>query len=398
MTKRSVRSADVAGKHVLVRVDFNVPLDDDGRITDDTRIRASLPTITWLIEHDARVILASHLGRPKGKVVEGLSMAPVGERLSELLGKPVQVMASISGPDVVNQVDAMEDGDVILLENLRFDPGEEANDSSFCQDLADLADLYVNDAFGTSHRAHASTAGVANDLPAYMGLLMEDEIAALSRLLDTPQHPFVAIIGGAKVSDKIGILEHLLDRVDTLLIGGGMANTFLKAEGLEVGTSLMEEDQLDTARDILASAKMHKVTVMLPTDAVIADGINSERGQNVAITEVPADKSILDIGSETRGAFFREIRDAKTVFWNGPLGVAERPPFALGTRRVAEAVAVCDGYTVIGGGDSIAAIEQIGLASQIDHVSTGGGASLEFIEGKTLPGIAAIPDAVSEAS
>ena len=397
MTRRSVRSADVGGKHVLVRVDFNVPLEN-GHVTDDTRIRAALPTIEWLVEHDARVILASHLGRPGGKVADDLRMDPVGERLAELLDRPVQVMSTITGPDVVEAVDQMADGDIILLENLRFDPGEEANDASFCAELSDLADLYVNDAFGAAHRAHASTVGVANDLPAYMGLLLEHEIETLSRLLESPEHPFVAVIGGAKVSDKIGILGHLLDRVDTILIGGGMANTFLKAQGHEIGNSLVEEDQLDTARQLLTDAEEKKVKVVLPVDVVIADSPDDERGQNVDIDDVPADTMILDIGSQTRGAFFREIREAKTVFWNGPLGVAERPPFALGTRRVAEAVATSDAYSVVGGGDSIAALEQIGLASQIDHVSTGGGASLEFLEGKALPGIAAIPEVLSDAS
>jgi phosphoglycerate kinase len=392
MTRRSVRSADVAGKHVLVRVDFNVPLDG-GRVVDDTRIRAALPTITWLIDHGARVILASHLGRPKGKVVDALRMAPVGQRLAELLGRPVKTMTTITGRDVTEAVDAMRDGDVILLENLRFDPGEEENDADFCKALSDLADLYVNDAFGTAHRAHASTAGVANDLPAYMGLLMEKEVDTLSTLLDSPAHPFVAVIGGAKVSDKIGILGHLLDRVDAILIGGGMANTFLKAQGKEIGTSLVEDDQLDTARQLLAGAEAGKVSIVLPTDVVVAAGPDAERGRNVPVDDVPADMMILDIGSQTRGAFFREIRGAKTVFWNGPLGVAENPAFALGTRRVAEAVATSDAYSVVGGGDSIAALEQIGLASHIDHVSTGGGASLEFLEGKTLPGIAAIPEA-----
>lgn len=397
MTKRSIRSADVAGKHVLVRVDFNVPLND-GTITDDTRIRAALPTIAWLIDHDAKVILASHLGRPRGKVVDELRMAPVAAHLSTLLGRPVGAMTSISDSSVTTTVDDMENGDVILLENLRFDPGEEANDSDFARTLAELADIYVNDAFGTSHRAHASTEGVANHIPAYLGLLMEHEIETLTRLLHDPEHPFIAIIGGAKVSDKIGILEHLIDRVDAILVGGGMANTFLKADGKDVGISLLEEDQIDTASAIMERARDHEVDLLLPTDVVVAESIEADRGQTVPADDVPADQAILDIGSETASAFAGVIANAKTVLWNGPLGVAERPPFAVGTRRVAEAVAMSDGFTVIGGGDSIAAIEQIGLATHIDHVSTGGGASLEFLEGKELPGIRIIPDAPKEAS
>ena len=393
MPKRSIRSADVAGKNVLVRVDFNVPLDD-GRIADDTRMRAALPTITWLIDHDARVILASHLGRPGGKVVDELRMAPIAEHLSTLLDRPVTAMSTITGSDVTTAVDAMENGDVVLLENLRFDPGEEANDTDFAQELAELADIYVTDAFGTAHRAHASTEGVANHIPAYIGLLMEHEIETLTQLLESPGHPFVAIIGGAKISDKIGILEHLIDRVDTVLVGGGMANTFLKAKGHEIGTSLAEEDQLDTARDIMEAARERGVDIVLPTDAVVATSLDDARGENVPVSEVPADNAIFDIGSATRRKFFQTISGAKTVLWNGPLGVAERPAFAMGTRRIAEAVAISDGFTVIGGGDSIAAIEAIGLASHIDHISTGGGASLEFLEGKVLPGIAIIPDAV----
>lgn len=396
MPKRSIRTAEVAGKNVLVRVDFNVPLDA-GRIVDDTRIRAALPTITWLVDHGARVILASHLGRPGGKVVDELRLRPVAEHLSTLIERPVAAMSTITGSDVTAAVDEMQDGDIILLENLRFDPGEEANDTDFAQELAELADIYVNDAFGSSHRAHASTEGVANYLPAYIGALVEHEIESLTRLLESPEHPFIAIIGGAKVSDKIGILERLLERVDTILIGGGMANTFLKAQGIDVGTSLMEEDQLDTARTILEQAKEKGVEIVLPSDVVVAGSIDADRGENVPVTEVPNDKGIFDIGTETRRAFFAAISGARTVFWNGPLGVAERPPFALGTRRVAEAVAVSDGFTVIGGGDSIAAIEAIGLTGNIDHVSTGGGASLEFLEGRSLPGIAIIPDAIEEA-
>lgn len=397
MTKRSVKSADVAGKNVLVRVDFNVPLKN-GKVADDTRIRAALPTINWLLEHNAKLILASHLGRPGGKVIDGLRMAPVADHLSKLLHAPVKAMTSISGADVLDTVDNMADRDIILLENLRFDPGEEANDSDFAQQLAELADLYVNDAFGTSHRAHASTEGVAHLIPSYLGFLMQHEVDTLSKLLDHPDHPFVAIIGGAKVSDKIGILQHLIARVDTILVGGGMANTFLKADGYEVGRSLMEEEHLESALNILVSAARDKVEIQLPSDVVVADSIDDTRGDTVSIRDVPAEKAIFDIGSETTRAFAEVIADAKTIFWNGPLGVSEHAPFAVGTRRVAEAVAMADAFTVIGGGDSIAAIEQIGLASHIDHVSTGGGASLEFLEGKSLPGIEVIPDDTESAS
>lgn len=391
MTKRSIRSASVSGKHVLVRVDFNVPLKS-GAVADDTRIRAALPTISWLLDHNARVILASHLGRPGGKVIKDLRLEPVANHLAKLLDRPVTAMNSISGSDVLDTVDKMADGDVILLENLRFDPGEEANDSDFAQQLAELADMYVNDAFGTSHRAHASTEGVAHLLPTYLGFLMQHEVDTLSKLLEAPAHPFIAIIGGAKVSDKIGILRHLLSRVDAILIGGGMANTFLKAQGVNVGTSLMEPEHLDAARDILGRAASQKVDIVLPEDVVVAASPEESRGETRAATAVPDDKAILDIGPLTSSAFAEQIGRAQTIFWNGPLGVAERAPFAVGTRRVAEAVAMADAYTVIGGGDSIAAIEQIGLASHIDHVSTGGGASLEFLEGRTLPGIAVIPD------
>lgn len=392
MSKRSIQSADVKAKNVLVRVDFNVPLNN-GAIADDTRIRAVLPTIQWLIDHDARIILCSHLGRPGGKVVDGLSLRPIGDHLATLIQRPVRTMTSITGSDVQQTADTLVDGDVILLENLRFDPGEESNDSEFARELAELADVYVNDAFGVAHRTHASTVGVPNLIPAYLGLLMQHEVDTLSRLLDEPGHPFVAIIGGAKVSDKLAILKHLVTRVDTILIGGGMANTFLKASGHEIGHSLVELDQLDIASEILKSAAKHKVAIMLPTDVVVAVSMKESRGETIPVDQVPSDKAIFDIGKATADAFADVICDAKTVLWNGPLGVAERPPFAVGTRRVAEAVAMTEGFTVIGGGDSIAAIEQIGLGTHIDHVSTGGGASLEFLEGKSLPGIAIIPDA-----
>ena len=392
MTKRSMTSADVRGKRVLCRVDFNVPLDGD-TITDDTRIRSVLPTIEWLTEHGAKVILCCHAGRPKGKVVESMRLKPAADRLAELLGKPVTMVPEIVGDVPKAAIAEMADGDVLLLENLRFDPREEKNDPALAQELADLADIYVNDAFGAAHRAHASTAGVANYLPAYLGLLMQKEVDSLGKLLDHPERPFAAIIGGAKVSDKIAVLENLVSKVDHLLIGGGMANTFLLAQGKEVGKSLVEADKVDLAKAIMENAKNSGVTLHLPTDAVVASDIDAEAGQNVSVTAIPADQSIFDIGSETAKAYADVIAGMKTVLWNGPLGVAENPAFANGTRAVAEAVANAIGFTVIGGGDSVAAVEQLGFADKIDHISTGGGASLELLEGKELPGIAAIPEA-----
>jgi phosphoglycerate kinase len=385
-------SADVRGKRVLCRVDFNVPLEN-GEITDDTRIRAALPTIQWLVEHGAKVILCSHAGRPKGKVVEDMRLAPAAARLGELLGKPVTMVPEITG-DVPNAAIAdLQEGDVLLLENLRFDPREEENDPSMAEELAGLADIYVNDAFGAAHRAHASTAGVADYLPAYLGLLMQEEVDSLGRLLDNPQRPFAAIIGGAKVSDKIAVLENLVSKVDHLLIGGGMANTFLLAQGKEVGNSLVEADKVELANTIIAKAKDAGVELHLPTDAVVAGDIKAESGEVVLVDSIPSDQSIFDIGPETASEFAEVIAGMKTVLWNGPLGVAENPAFAGGTRAVAEAVGKADGFTVIGGGDSVAAVEQLGLADKIDHISTGGGASLELLEGKELPGIAAIPEA-----
>jgi phosphoglycerate kinase len=383
---------DVTGKRVLCRVDFNVPLSD-GQIEDDTRVRAALPTVEWLVSHKARVILCSHLGRPKGEVVEKLRLTPVAERLASLLGKPVTALDATTGPDVEATVSGMQDGDVVLLENLPFDPREEANDPAFARELAALADLYVNDAFGAAHRAHASTEGVAHLLPASLGLLMQREIDALSALLEEPGHPFVAIIGGAKVSDKLAVLQNLLDRVDHLLIGGGMANTFLLAKGHEVGKSLVERDLVDTAKDLITEAERRNVSIGLPTDVVVATSIEADLGDTVGLDAIDAEQAIFDIGPESAAAYADIIAGAKTVFWNGPLGVAENPAFANGTATVARAVAQANGFTVIGGGDSVSAIEHLGLAGKIDHISTGGGASLEFLEGKSLPGIAAIPEA-----
>ena len=391
MTRRSMTSADVRGKRVLCRVDFNVPLDGS-KITDDTRIRSALPTINWLRENGARVVLCSHLGRPKGQVKGEFRLAPAGQRLSELLGADVKIIPTTIGEEAEAAVAELKDGDVALIENLRFDPREEQNDPEFAQALARLGDIYVNDAFGAAHRAHASTAGVAEHLPAYLGLLMQKEVGALGKLLESPERPFAAIIGGAKVSDKIAVLENLVSRVNTLLIGGGMANTFLLAQGKEIGSSLVERDQLGTAGSIMDQAEAQGATVMLPTDVIVAANIKAGEGTVVSVDDVPADMAIFDIGPETAKAYAEAIASHKTVLWNGPLGVTENEAFAGGTGTVADAVAQAEGYTVIGGGDSVAAIENLGLADRIDHISTGGGASLEFLEGKTLPGIAAIPE------
>jgi phosphoglycerate kinase len=392
MSKRSLTEAQVSGKRVLVRVDFNVPLKD-GVIEDDTRIKGALPTIQCLVDHDARVILCSHLGRPKGKVVDDLRLAPVADRLSELLGRPVTQLPEITGDKVAQAIDGMSNGDVVLLENLRFDPREEKNDASLATELASLADLYVNDAFGAAHRAHASTEGVAHHLPAYLGLLMQEEIDALSGLLESPERPFVAIIGGAKVSDKMGVLENLLPKVDALLIGGGMANTFLLAAGQRVGKSLSEPDLVDTANRLVETAAERRIAIHLPLDAVVAGSIDATEGEVVSVNEIADDQAIFDIGPDSARRYAEIIGTARTILWNGPLGVAENPAFAEGTAAVAHALAAADGFTVIGGGDSVSAVEKLGIADRIDHISTGGGASLEFLEGKTLPGIAAIPEA-----
>lgn len=392
MSKRSITSADVRGKRVLCRVDFNVPLDGT-EITDDTRIEAALPTIKWLRDNKAKVILCSHLGRPKGQVVEELRMAPVGKALQSHIGKSVTVVPEIVGDVPKAAIEEMNNGDVVLLENLRFDPREEQNDASFAQELAELADLYVNDAFGAAHRAHASTVGVAEILPGYIGLLMEQEIEALSKLLENPERPFAAIIGGAKVSDKISILQNLIGKVDHLLIGGGMANTFLLAQGVKVGKSLVEDDKLELARQIMTNAEREGVKLHLPVDAVVAEDIDSYDGFEVPIEKVRKDLAIFDIGPETAKAYSKVLVEMKTILWNGPLGVTENHAFERGTKAIAEVVAKSKAYTVVGGGDSIAALSKLGYYNRIDHVSTGGGASLEFLEGKELPGIAAIPEA-----
>lgn len=390
MNKKTIRDVDVKGKRVLVRVDFNVPLKD-GNVADDRRIRAALPTIQYLLDHGAAVVLMSHLGRPKGEPKPELRMDPVAKRLSELLGRSVTKLDDCVGVQVENAVNAMKPGDVILLENTRFKPGETKNDALLAEGLAHLGEIFVNDAFGTAHRAHASTEGVAHHLPAVAGFLMEKELTYLGRALADPERPFLAILGGAKISDKIGVIQNLLPQVDSLLIGGGMANTFFKAQGLNVGDSLVEDDALDTARELLESAGDKLV---LPVDCVIADRFDAEaEAKTVPVDQVPAGWRILDIGPASVAHFSNRLAAAKTVVWNGPMGVFEFPRFAQGTFAVARALAgLEDATTIIGGGDSAAAVEQSGLADKMSHISTGGGASLEFLEGKELPGVAALLD------
>ena len=387
--KKTIRDTDVKGKRVLVRVDFNVPLAQ-GKVADDTRIRAALPTIQYLIEQGARVILMSHLGRPKGKVKEELRLTPVAERLAELLDRPVAMAVDCVGEEVEAAVDRLRPGDVLLLENLRFHPGEEANDPEFVSRLASLGEVYVNDAFGTAHRAHASTEGVAHRLPAVAGFLMEKELNFLSKALENPEQPFVAILGGAKISDKIDVVDNLLGKVETLLIGGGMANTFLKAQGYQVGQSLVEEESLPLARELLDKAG-HKL--VLPVDVVVADRFDAEAESKIVnVEEVPAEWRILDIGPATVERFAQELSKAKTVVWNGTMGVAEFPRFAAGTQAIIEMLAKSQATTIVGGGDTAAAVQQAGLVEKMTHVSTGGGASLELLEGKVLPGVAALAD------
>ncbi|HEY6103645.1 MAG TPA: phosphoglycerate kinase [bacterium] len=393
MNKKTVSDVPVRGKRVFVRVDFNVPLDDEGRITDDRRITESLRTIAFLRKQGARVILASHLGRPGGKVKAELRMDPVARRLSELLGAPVRKLDDCVGPDVERAVAEMRDGDVVLLENLRFHPEEEANDPEFARRLAALADLYVNDAFGTAHRAHASTVGIAAHLPAVAGFLMEKELTYLSRALEDPTRPFVAILGGKKVSDKIAVIRNLLGKAETLLIGGAMAYTFLQAQGRAVGTSLVEADKLDLARSLMAEAAQRRVAFHLPDDVVVADRFAEDAAaRTVEASAIPEGWMGMDVGPKTAEAFRRVILDAGTVIWNGPMGVFEFPRFAEGTRAVAQAMVDSTAVTIVGGGDSAAAVEQFGLADRMTHISTGGGASLEFMEGRELPGVAMLAD------
>ena len=399
MNAKTVRDVDVAGKRVFLRADLNVPIDD-GRITDDTRIRASLPTIVNLLERGAAVVLASHLGRPKGKVNDALRLKPVADRLSQLLGRPVRMTGDALGPGVQVAVNKLRPGDLLMLENLRFHAEEEANDPEFAKALAEGVDLYVNDAFGAAHRAHASTEGITHHVPAVAGLLMEREVDALSRLLEKPARPFHAVIGGAKVSGKLEVLEALLSRCQAVLVAGGMANTFLAAKGLELGKSLVEEERLKDAERILAEARRKRVRFMLPVDAVVAPQIHQRaKTQAVSIDAVPRDQMIVDIGRQTVAAYTEHLAKAKTVFWNGPMGVFEMPQMADGTNAIARYLARranAGVIVVVGGGDSVAAVEQLGLAEKMTHVSTGGGASLEFLEGKTLPGVAALLPADAE--
>ncbi len=390
MDKKTVRDIDVKDKRVLMRVDFNVPIKD-GVVADDKRIVAALPTIKYLLDHDAKVILMSHLGRPKGQPAPEFSLKPASQRLSELLGQPVKQLDDCVGPDVEKAVAAMKPGDVVVLENTRFKAGETKNDPDLAAGLAKLGDIYVNDAFGSAHRAHASTEGVAHHLPAVAGFLMEKELNYLGKALSSPERPFLAILGGAKISDKIGVIENLLSQVDSLLIGGGMANTFLKAQGYDVGESLVEEDAVSTAKQLLGKGGEK---LLLPVDCVVADRFDADADSKVVpVNEVPAGWRILDIGPATVAHFTNRLAVAKTVVWNGPMGVFEFPKFAEGTFAIARALAgLSNATTIIGGGDSASAVRKSGLADKMSHISTGGGASLEFLEGKELPGVAALLD------
>jgi phosphoglycerate kinase len=394
LAKKTIRDLDVAGKRILIRVDFNVPLDmETGAISDDSRIRAVLPTMKYLVEHKAKVIVCSHLGRPDGKIVEGLRMAPIALRLSQFMNQPVLTTSDCIGPDVEKAVDNLKPGDILFLENLRFHSEEEANDSSFAQAMAKLADVYVDDAFGTAHRAHASTVGVAKYLPAVAGFLMEKELQALGSLLNSPEHPFVALLGGAKVSDKIGLIQNILGKVDLLLIGGGMAATFLKAQGYEVGLSLIEADKQTMAQELIETIRRNGRALFLPVDLVVASGINSEaKGEVVPVNNIPVNKSIVDIGPQTVTLFSEKIRQCKTIFWNGPLGVYEIEQFSAGTKAIAELLASLKATTIVGGGSTAEIVEEMKLANKMTHVSTGGGASLKFLEGRTLPGVAVLLD------
>jgi phosphoglycerate kinase len=396
MRKKTIRDVDVAGKRVLVRVDYNVPLDaETGRILDDSRIRATLPTLGYLRERGAKVILASHLGRPKGRPDPKLSLRPAAERLAELIGAPVKFVGDCVGRAVQEAAFALRPGELLMLENLRFHEQEEANDPEFAKALASLCEVYVNDAFGTAHRAHASTEGVAHLRPAVAGFLMEKELDYLGRAVADPKHPYAAIIGGAKISGKIAALDNLLGKVDKLLIGGGMANTFLKAEGFDVGESLVEDDYVPKAREIMEHAEERGVRLLLPSDVIAAERFEADSpARRVSVKDVPAGWRIMDIGETTVDVFSHALQDCRMVVWNGPMGVAEMAPFAHGSHRIAAVLAsLTEATTIVGGGETAAVVAEMHLESRISHVSTGGGASLEFLEGKTLPGVAALEDA-----
>jgi phosphoglycerate kinase len=393
MAKKTVRDIDVSGQRVLVRVDFNVPLDDAGEVSDDTRIRAALPTLRYLLDQGASLVIMSHLGRPKGKVVESMRLTPVAARLQDLLGVEVRKMDSVTGEEVERACSDLEPGQVILLENLRFDPGEESNDPEFASALARLGDIYVDDAFGAAHRAHASVTGVAEMLPAVAGFLMEREVDVLQGLLGDPARPFIAALGGSKISDKLKVLGNFQELVDTLLIGGGMCFTIFKAQGMEIGSSLCENDLLGEVGEVMAAAEQKRARIMLPEDLVVASAFEEDAESRVVnAAEIPDGWMGLDIGPRTIAAYVRAIAGAKTIFWNGPMGVFEWPRFEEGTRAVAEAIAGSDAVKVAGGGDTVAAIEKYGLENGFDHISTGGGASMELLEGKTLPGVAVLQE------
>ena len=394
MAKKTVRDIDVAGKKVFVRVDFNVPIDADGNVSDDKRIVAALPTIKYLLENNAKVILCSHLGRPKGKVNKEFTLAPVAKRLAELLPDTKITFAEDTiGPSARAAIDTLKDGEIVLLENVRFYAEEEKNDPAFAKELASLADVYVSDAFGTVHRAHASTAGIAAYIPAVAGFLIGKELDIMGKALEDPERPFIAILGGAKVSDKIGVIKNLLTKCDCLVIGGGMAYTFLKAQGHSIGNSLLDSENIGLAADLLKESEEKKVTMLLPEDHVIADRFDAEADKKVTDgVDIPDGWMGMDIGPKTIAKYADTIKKAKTVVWNGPMGVFEFKPFAEGTQKIAEACAECGGVTIVGGGDSASAVKKLGYADKITHISTGGGASLEFLEGKILPGVAALND------
>ena len=393
MEKAGLEEVQVRGKKVLVRVDFNVPMNDNQQITNDTRIKSALPTIRHLMAQGAKTILVSHLGRPKGKVNPKYSLAPVAVRLGELLGKEVYMAKDCIGSQVEADIDRLADGGVLLLENVRFYEEEEKNNPEFAAKLAALADVYVNDAFGTAHRAHASTEGVCKYLPSYAGFLMKKEIDVMGQALENPDRPFTAIIGGAKVSDKISVIENLLEKVDILIIGGGMANTFLKAQGLEMGKSLVEEDKIELAGNIIQKSKSSGVELLLPVDVVVSKEFKADSpSQVVNVSSIKADDLALDIGPQSAALFAEKIISSQTVIWNGPMGVFEMDQFSKGTEKIAQAMAQCQGTTIVGGGDSVAAVEKMGVGTNLTHISTGGGASLEFLEGKVLPGVAALRD------